>query len=85
MRRGDQLGLQISKIEELLQLRNTERTNGCLGRLLPVPAPIQVRDDLREHGPEQAPAVLVPVIGRIAGELEEQLHIALISANGLMR
>jgi hypothetical protein len=45
---------------------------------------IELGDDLRKHRAKQSPAVLIPVVRRISGVIEEQLHIGLVGAHRAM-
>src|SRR5258705_7536807 len=81
----DPLGLQVGQVEELLQLGGGEGSFLWPGVIsLNVTRPVELGDDLTEHGAKQSPAVLISVVSRIGGVIEEQLHIGLVGAHRRM-
>nr|WP_286329271.1 hypothetical protein [Agromyces marinus] len=78
------LRFEIRKVEELLQLERAEWPLLAIGGLVGVLRLVELGYHLSEDRPEPLAATLVPVIVRVASELQEQLDVRLVGTHGVV-
>ncbi|WP_241979098.1 hypothetical protein [Cryobacterium sinapicolor] len=79
----DTLDLEVSEIEEVLQLTTRKRSFRCLlFILLGVGGPVEVGDDLSDRPAKRSSADFAPVVSRVGEEIAKQFEVGLIGADG---